>query len=360
MARAKRAPRAVAKTLNDTWYTTWHNYSDITSKLVEISAKHPEYTTFIPSIGELTHENRSISALRIGRNKPNCAKVALIAGEHAREWIGVGSLMWMLGRLAGDLSSADSVVKTRDVDIYVVPCYNPDGYEYSRSNKRLWRKNRCDNGDGSFGVDLNRNWDNNWCVYGGSRAKSYQTYCGEGPFSEPETRAMSKWINSTGFDALVDIHSYAGQILRPYGYKTDKSPDDARLLALSNAMAGDVLEASGSRRTSYESIRGVDLYPASGAGDDWSYENAGIPTVLTIEVAGEDFVVGENEIEMRGDELYPAILRVIRENSKPTKYPLEDSSYPGEESSKSSRTSGASRNAFTGLLLIIAMLSILV
>ena len=40
---------------------------------------------------------------------------------------------------------------------------NPDGYEYSRSTDRLWRKTRSDNGHPSCkGVDGNRNWDYKW------------------------------------------------------------------------------------------------------------------------------------------------------------------------------------------------------
>lgn len=314
--KSKRTVQKSKRTLADDWYQSWHKYDEITSKLVEISKMHPKYTTFIQSInGKQTYEHRDISALRIGRNKPNCAKIALVSGEHAREWIGPGALMWILGRIVQDLSNKSSVLFTHDVDIYVVPCYNPDGYEYSRSKKRLWRKNRRDNGDGSFGVDLNRNWDNNWCVYGGSMTTNYQTYCGTGPFSEVETRSMSNWMKKMEFDAFIDLHSYAGQILRPYGYKSDKSPDEDRLYALSENMVKDIFQASGDENTIYESIRGVELYPASGASDDWAYENAGIRTVFTIEIAGNDFDADEDEIEERGDELYPAILRVIRENS---------------------------------------------
>ena len=315
----RRSPstRSTSRTLADEWYTTWHGYDEIVAKLEEISAAHPGYATFVSSIGEKTHEGRSISAIRLGSGDPANAKVALLAGEHAREWAGPGALMWVLGRLAQGLAGQESVLRTRRVDVYVVPCYNPDGYEYSRAKKRLWRKNMCVNSDGSRGVDLNRNWDNNWCVYGGSRTCSYQTYCGTGPFSEPETRAVSSWILAHNFDALVDFHSYAGQILRPYGYKADTSPDEQRLRALAEAMAGDVRNASTDGRTEYEAIRGVDLYPASGASDDWAYENAGVRTVFTIEIAGNDFVVPESEIEKRGDELYPAVLRVIREASEP-------------------------------------------
>lgn len=44
-----------------------------------------------------------------------------------------------------------------DIDIYVVPCVNPDGYEITRNKDRLWRKTLSRHGR-CFGVDLNRNF----------------------------------------------------------------------------------------------------------------------------------------------------------------------------------------------------------
>ena len=45
-----------------------------------------------------------------------------------------------------------------NLDVYIVPIVNVDGYIYTWTNNRLWRKNRRDNGGGVFGVDINRNW----------------------------------------------------------------------------------------------------------------------------------------------------------------------------------------------------------
>ncbi|VDN87098.1 unnamed protein product [Brugia pahangi] len=63
----------------------------------------------------------------------------------------------------------------RSINIYIFPCLNPDGYEYTRSKPnpqvRLWRKNRspqkCIRSPWGgrrccAGVDLNRNFDFHW------------------------------------------------------------------------------------------------------------------------------------------------------------------------------------------------------
>jgi murein tripeptide amidase MpaA len=48
-----------------------------------------------------------------------------------------------------------------NVDWYFVPVLNPDGYEYTHTEDRLWRKSRSlSNGADCVGVDLNRS---NFC-----------------------------------------------------------------------------------------------------------------------------------------------------------------------------------------------------
>ena len=52
----------------------------------------------------------------------------------------------------------------------VLPCLNPDGYRYSYTSERYWRKNRNTNGGSSCkGVDLNRNYDIQWGLFGTSK-----------------------------------------------------------------------------------------------------------------------------------------------------------------------------------------------
>ena len=49
---------------------------------------------------------------------------------------------WMLKELVeNDAQHADL---TDNLDWYFLPVHNPDGYEYSRSDKRDWRKNNND------------------------------------------------------------------------------------------------------------------------------------------------------------------------------------------------------------------------
>ena len=59
------------------------------------------------------------------------------AGIHAREWITIATVTWMLRELIENDSEL-----TDTLDWYILPIANPDGYQYSRTTNRLWRKTR--------------------------------------------------------------------------------------------------------------------------------------------------------------------------------------------------------------------------
>src|SRR5690606_34974590 len=100
------------------------------------------------------------------------------------------------------------------IDVVVAPVVNPDGFVYSWEHERFWRKNRRDNGDGTFGVDLNRNWGHMWGTSlphasGGSSRTRSEVYWGTGPFSEPETQAMRDYVLGVPqLRGVNDIHSF--------------------------------------------------------------------------------------------------------------------------------------------------------
>src|SRR4029450_12339336 len=110
--------------------------------------------------------------------------------QHAREWIAVMTPMYVADALVREYGRDARITAALDrVDFYIVPVTNPDGFEFTYTpppvGDRMWRKNRRNNGNGSFGVDLNRNWSVDW---GGpnstSTSPSSETYIGTGPFSE--------------------------------------------------------------------------------------------------------------------------------------------------------------------------------
>lgn len=112
----------------------------------------------VESIGKSFKDNE-IYMVRLSTDVDETIKlkniVVIDAALHAREWISVSTILYFV----------ENVVKhTRLLelmDIYVIPCANPDGYEFSHTDDRLWRKNMSSNGSSDpceTGVDLNRNF----------------------------------------------------------------------------------------------------------------------------------------------------------------------------------------------------------
>lgn len=181
-----------------------------------------------------------------------------------------------------------------------------DGYEYARTKNRYWRKNRAKNSDGTYGVDQNRNWDANWGESGSSHTPSSDVYCGPSVFSEPETKAMKELVQSFGTNgvaAVIDFHSNGQLLLRPWAYQSGKCKDDSRLQQQGAQMVKLIQSVYGK---AYKNIRASELYIASGAANDGLYI-LGIPTSYTYELAGDDFVVPESDIQTQGQEIFESL-----------------------------------------------------
>jgi len=196
-----------------------------------------------------------------------------------------------------------------NVRFVVVPQVNVDGYDYSWTTDRLWRKNRRQNvGTQYYGVDLNRNWNDHWGGQGSSRQPSSDTYCGTGPFSEPETKAVSDFILKTGpFDAFIDFHSYSQLVLRPYGWTTALPPNEAISKAVADEIRDQIFAVHG---VPYSSTPSWDLYYTTGTSTDWTYAAASIPLSYCIELRDTGtygFVLPPAQIIPTGEENFNAV-----------------------------------------------------
>ena len=239
------------------------------------------------SIGT-TVEGRSIWAVKISDNvatDENEPEVYFDAMHHAREPFSMESLLWMMWELvAGYGLDPESTFLVDEREMWFVPCVNPDGYEYNRvTNPQgggLWRKNRVNNGDGTFGVDLNRNYAYQWGYdnVGSSPNSSNSTYRGPSAFSEPETQAVRDFVLSRNFVAAIQAHTYSDLILWPYGYTSGAyTPDENLFQILGSAMAA----TNGWPAGTVWSI----LYEANGASIDWFYHDVpGNPFAFTPEI----------------------------------------------------------------------------
>jgi extracellular matrix protein 14 len=114
-------------------------------------------------------------------------------------------------------------------DWIFVPVLNPDGYEYSWTSDRLWRKNRQETPlRFCKGIDLDRSWGFQFNA-GPAGSPCSESFPGQEPWDATETSQMREWVrnqteSNTEFVAYLDLHSYSQMILYPYSYSCEESP----------------------------------------------------------------------------------------------------------------------------------------
>jgi carboxypeptidase T len=296
----------------------YHSTLELETDLRILERDHPGLAS-VREIGE-SLEKRPIYALKISDNVSvdEGEPAALFVGcHHAREWISV-EVPFLFGKylLENYELSPEVRVLVDASEIWIVPIANPDGLEYSIHVYRYWRKNRRANADGTYGVDINRNYGYAWGFddIGSSGSPGSDVYRGRGPFSEPETAAIRTLFLAHDFRAMISFHSFAQDILSPWGFTTEPAPSDAELNAVAAAMAGLI---AGVRGTVYSYGQGSRLlYLTNGDTVDWTYSIAGAPS-YTIELPPVDidhggFFNDEAAIGTIFGETLPAMLYLTR------------------------------------------------
>ena len=295
----------------------YHSYKELEADLKSLESAHPSIVD-LHTIGT-SLEDRNIYAVKISDNVDRDeeeAGVLFLGCHHAREWISV-EVPFLLARwLAEGYEGNPAIRELVDrSEIWIVPLLNPDGLEYSINVYRYWRKNRRANADGTFGVDLNRNYGYMWGRddQGSSAEPDAGDYRGVSAFSEPETRAVRDLFLGRNFLAAVSYHSYSQSILYPWGFTDIPTGKDDLLRGLGLEMAGLIQTVNG--RSYACGPAASSLYVTNGDLADWTFGVSGIPS-YTIELPPVDiqhggFFNAEDEIEGVFRENLPAMLRLV-------------------------------------------------
>ena len=195
--------------------------------------------------------------------------VLYMGAQHAREWITPEMVRRLLHHVLDSYGADPTITRlVRSTELWFVPVANPDGYDYTFSTERFWRKNlRDNNGDGQItvgdGVDPNRNYPTKWGWddEGSSPDPANETYRGPSPASEPETRAITGLLDRVRFEFLINYHSAAELLLYGIGWQVSTpSPDDL----IYEAMTGDDAEPA---VPGYDPDISAELYTVNGETD---------------------------------------------------------------------------------------------
>uniref|UniRef100_A0ACB8FMV4 Carbamoyl-phosphate synthase (Glutamine-hydrolyzing) cpa2 n=1 Tax=Sphaerodactylus townsendi TaxID=933632 RepID=A0ACB8FMV4_9SAUR len=252
-------------------FAAYHPLESIYTAMDDIAAQYPQLVSKI-QIGE-SYEKRPLNVLKFstgGRNRP---AIWIDAGIHAREWVTQATALWTANKIACDYGhdpGLTSVLNT--MDIFLLPVANPDGYVFSHTKNRMWRKTRSKvPGSSCVGVDPNRNWDAGFGGPGASKNPCSDSYHGPSPNSEVEVRSIVDFVKNHGnIKAFISIHSYSQLMMYPYGYKCS-NPKDYKELDEVVKMATGALTSLYGTQYKVGPICSV-IYQASGGSIDWSYD----------------------------------------------------------------------------------------
>lgn len=252
-------------------------YTEMLDILDSMHFYYPNLINTRQQVGSFTTiEGRPIYWVRISNNptvdQPAKPQILYNAVHHAREPGSLTSTIFYMWHLLENYNTDPQVKAIVDnMELYFIPCVNPDGYIYNITTNPfgggMWRKNRRNNGNGSFGVDLNRNYGYLWGYdnIGSSNAGSSDVYRGSGPFSEPETQAVKWFTEQHHFSMAMNYHTYNNELLSPFGHvELAYPPDSLEFSAFSVLMTKNNFYRYG---TCYQCLG----YVSNGGSDDWMY-----------------------------------------------------------------------------------------
>ena len=250
--------------------------------------------------------------------------------HHSREPLSLTMVIYMVIEMLKDFKSdSHSKMKEllRDNVIFIVPTLNIDSYLYITNMYRehrateevlMIRKNRnldrsCDPMHG--GVDLNRNYGYKFGVddVGSSNKPCEEDYRGPAPFSEKETQAIKRYVEThKNIVSCVNIHTYGNAWIYPFNYVHDGAD---HYLAVKEPLFFDFfkefekeMDAKG-RKSHYGNSAFIMDYPANGEAGDWL---TGAKHILNLDVE-----LGTPDKE--SDKFYPPkalIPKIVRYNWK--------------------------------------------
>jgi len=264
----------------------------------------------VETIGK-TWEDRDIIAVCISKDvEKHSQKPALFytGTIHAREWIGIEL----------SISFAKYILEHIDYDpqlnaildrttLYMVPCANPDGFEYSRNHFSFWRKNRRKNADGSFGVDLNRNFSIGFTP---NKSTTSNVYSGPSAFSEPETSALRDFFQAhSNITIALDYHSQGNVFFPAHNFIHEDALDAIDLNLLAGNMAEEIRKESNREYGIHMGKPPVHLI--SGSGKEFYYSLGALS--LVAEVGTRNISDYQENMSEHIDENIPALIFALSE-----------------------------------------------
>nr|XP_002125602.1 carboxypeptidase B [Ciona intestinalis] len=306
---AQVTPRLPQLNLAEFDYNKYHTFQEIDQWVTDYTTAHKKHLTKI-KVG-VTYQNTTFHAVKISTGGSMKPAFVIDCGIHADEWIGPATCIHVIKNLTEHKGLTTKVGKILEsVDFYLIPSANPDGYNYTWTKNRLWRKTRSPTSGGCFGVDPNRNWDVNWSGPGASSDPCNDDYYGPHVWSEANVRSQRDFVNGIpNLHAYIDVHSYSQLWMFPYSY-TFKLAEDYHLLStIANQSVAAIKDVHGKVYTPGPISK--TIYIASGSTADYFYVHDKLKCVFAAELRDtgkHGMLLPESEIQPTAEETFAGLM----------------------------------------------------
>lgn len=204
-----------------------YSYENMLTDADRLCEMYPDLIS-LSSVGRSV-EDRNLLLISLGRGDK---KIFVCGTHHAREYIATTYIMYAIDRYAyayrtgSDWNGYDIYDILNKVTFCIVPMVNPDGVNlvqngvYATKNPQAvlnMRINESANmGYAAWkanvnGVGVNWNYDKDWYASKNSAPRGSTGFNGESAGTEPETVAISNYVDSNCFEAYISVHTQ-GQI----------------------------------------------------------------------------------------------------------------------------------------------------
>lgn len=198
------------------YFNTYHSIADHTTFLRDLASSFPGNAEIV-SAGKSV-EGRDLTGIHIWGSGGKGSKPGVVwhGTVHAREWITTMTVEFAAFQLLTGYGKDTATTNfVNAYDFYIFPIVNPDGFAYTQTTNRLWRKNRQrQTGSSCIGRDVNRNWPIQWAQSAGASTNPCdETYKGAAAGDAPENLAFRTQLDSIaagkGLKLYIDFHSYS-------------------------------------------------------------------------------------------------------------------------------------------------------
>lgn len=305
---------------SDMFFKLYRSLETISMWLNMLRETYPDILN-LEVIGE-TFEKRPLTLVHISVPSPEIPEedkrtVVITGGVHAREWISVSTVLYNVYEMLNHYEqNPDKIEELARLNFLFIPTLNPDGYAYTWTTDRLWRKNRQqvseDENHPCKGLDIDHSFDYHWTE--SSDSICGEDYAGSTPFEAYELKMWNDYLNRTNANhtiwGYIDLHSYSQEILYPYAYSCDQKPrDEENLIELGFGISKAIRLTLGK----YYSVlpacidRDSDLLPDMGSGSalDYMYHHRSYWAyqIKLRDTGAHGFLLPEKYIQAVGEEV---------------------------------------------------------